>query len=159
MRRRAAGLALAVLCHLVTAGAVRAGCSEGEVELRGEWGSARFAVEIADDPAERSQGLMFREALARSAGMLFVYERAGPASFWMRNTLIPLDMIFADDRGVVRHVHSRAIPGDETAIHGGDDIKVVLEINGGLAGAMGIVPGSELRHPALGPGAAWPCEP
>ncbi len=153
-----AWLAFAVLLHIVMwGGAGLAGCSDGQVDIRGTWGSARFSVEIADDPAERARGLMFREELPRSAGMLFVYEEPGPASFWMRNTLIPLDMIFADDRGVVRHVHSRALPGDETMIEGGKDTKVVLEINGGLADAIGILPGSELRHPALGPAAIWPC--
>jgi len=75
----------------------------------------------------------------------------------MQNTLIPLDMIFADEAGVVQRVHSRAIPGDTTPIPGGDGILVVLEINGGLAETFGIGPGTELRHPALGPDAAWPC--
>ncbi|WP_068310622.1 DUF192 domain-containing protein [Aliiruegeria sabulilitoris] len=133
-------------------------CSLDRLDVRGPWGSARFSVELADDPGERSQGLMHRENLARSAGMLFVYETAGPVSFWMKNTLIPLDMIFADQRGVVTRVHSRAIPGDLTPIDGGDGVLVVLEINGGLAEALGISVGDELRHPALGPEAAWFCD-
>ena len=158
---RRAGLALALVGLLSAAGWVgtaRAGCSTDEVELRGDWGSARFSIEIADDSAERAQGLMYREKMPRSAGMLFVFEQPGPVSFWMRNTLIPLDMIFADARGVVRRVHSRAIPGDETPIEGGTDIRFVLEINGGMAQAMGIAVGSELRHPAIGAAAVWPCE-
>jgi uncharacterized membrane protein (UPF0127 family) len=55
-------------------------------------------------------------------------------------------------------VHSNAIPGDETPIDGGEGVALVLEINGGLAQKLGIVPGAELRHPAIGPAAAWPCE-
>jgi hypothetical protein len=89
--------------------------------------------------------------------MLFVYEDAGSPSFWMRNTLIPLDMIFVRPDGTVQHVHSEAIPGDETPISGGDGVLAVLEINGGLAEAMGIEEGSEMRHPAFGAAAAWPC--
>jgi uncharacterized protein len=90
--------------------------------------------------------------------MLFVYPAPQPATFWMANTLIPLDMIFADEKGVVRRVHSMAVPGDLTSISGGPGVLAVLEINGGLASRLGIVPGSELRHPALDQTiAAWPC--
>jgi hypothetical protein len=138
--------------------ALAAGCAPDEVSLRGPWGSARFTVEIADDPDERSQGLMFRETMPRGAGMLFVYETPQRVAFWMRNTLIPLDMLFIDAAGVVRRVHAEAVPGDETSIPGPADTLAVLEINGGLAEAMGIGPGTELRHPAFGAGAAWPCE-
>lgn len=75
----------------------------------------------------------------------------------MRNTLIPLDMIFADETGVVTHVHENAIPLDETTIDGGEGVKFVLEINGGLAGRFGIAPGTVLRHPLI-ESAVWPCE-
>jgi uncharacterized membrane protein (UPF0127 family) len=114
-------------------------------------------VEIADDPAERAQGLMNREELAAKTGMLFIYETPRPASFWMKNTLIPLDMIFADEAGRVTRVHANAVPLDRTPIDGGDGVRFVLEINGGLAAKLGIAPGAELRHPAIGPEAAWPC--
>ncbi|MDQ2088558.1 DUF192 domain-containing protein [Marimonas arenosa] len=134
-----------------------AGCREDTVFLRGPWGSARFTVEIADSIGERARGLMHRESLPKSHGMLFIYPRPSVVSFWMKNTLIPLDMVFLDPRGVVRHVHHMAVPGDRTPIPGGKDILVVLEINGGLARALGISPGSEMRHPAFGSGAAWPC--
>lgn len=132
-------------------------CAPDTVDLRGDWGSLKFSVELADTPDERAQGLMYRESMARGAGMLFIYERPQNATFWMKNTLIPLDMIFVDEKGVVTHVHDRAVPGDETTIDGGDGVLAVLEINGGLAERYGIEPGSELRHPAFGTGAAWPC--
>ena len=135
-----------------------ADCDPSRVDVRGEGGKARFTVEVADTPAERSLGLMHRDAMPKSAGMLFVYERPQPVSFWMRNTLIPLDMIFADATGTVRRVHENAVPLDETGIPGGPDIQFVLEINGGLAGKLGIEAGSELRHPAIGDAAAWRCE-
>jgi uncharacterized membrane protein (UPF0127 family) len=149
-------VAFAALATLVPSLAV-AVCAEDQVDLRGDWGSARFSVEVADDTGERAEGLMFRESLPRSAGMLFIYPQPQRVQFWMKNTLIPLDMIFADDRGVVTRVRSQAVPGDLTPIDGGPGVVAVLEINGGLAEAMGIGPGSELRHPALGDDAAWSC--
>jgi uncharacterized membrane protein (UPF0127 family) len=76
----------------------------------------------------------------------------------MKNTLIPLDIIFADERGVVTRVHANAKPMDTTSLDGGSDVKLALEINSGLAGRLGIAPGAELRHPSLDPAlAAWPC--
>jgi len=136
-----------------------AACAPDVVELRGPSGQQRFTVEVADDGAERAQGLMFRESMPSSAGMLFVYEEPQAVSFWMKNTLIPLDMIFADETGRVTRVHSNAIPGDTTPIQGGEGVRFVLEINGGLAARMGIAEGSELRHPAIGQDSAvWPCE-
>lgn len=134
-------------------------CAPDQVDLKGAWGSARFSVEVADDHEERARGLMFRESLPRSAGMLFIYEQPAPLAFWMRNTLIPLDMIFLDETGVVRKIHENAIPLDETPISGGDaPMLAVLEINGGLARKLGITEGSALRHPGLPQSnAAWPC--
>ena len=151
------GLTLSISLVL-WAGAAQAVCTDARADLRGDWGSARFTVEVADDAAERSQGLMNRERMAASAGMLFVYERPQPVSFWMRNTLIPLDMIFMDETGTVTRIHENAVPLDETGIPGGDDVQFVLEINGGLARRLGIGVGSELRHPAVGAEAAWSCE-
>ncbi|MFT5868151.1 MAG: uncharacterized membrane protein (UPF0127 family) [Paracoccaceae bacterium] len=136
-----------------------ASCTEGRVELRGEWGQARFNVEIADTAAERSLGLMNRENMASAAGMLFLYENPQTVNFWMQNTLIALDMIFVDEAGVVRRIHENAIPLDRTAIPGGPDILAVLEINGGMSALLGIDVGTTLRHPGLPQGlAAWPCE-
>lgn len=139
--------------------AAYAECASGSVELRSDGGAvSRFAVEIADDALERARGLMHRESMPRSAGMLFVYARPQSVSFWMENTLIPLDLIFADDTGVVQHVHPDAKPLDRTPIPGGDDIFAVLEINGGLAERMGIKPGTQMRHPAFDSATAiWPC--
>lgn len=138
--------------------AFAAECRSDRVELRGDWGQVAFSVELADTPEERGRGLMFREALPRGAGMLFVYERPQRASFWMKNTLIPLDMIFLDRAGRVTRVHSGAIPGDLTPIDGGEGVYAVLEINAELAGRYGIAPGTVMRHPVFAGGpAAWPC--
>ena len=151
-----AGLAFAVF--LTGAAAAAEECRDDQVLLRGDWGQARFTVEIADDEQERNQGLMFRKEMPKSAGMLFVYPHAQTVGFWMKNTLIPLDMVFLDETGVVRHIHHNAIPHDETPIMGGDGILSVLEINGGMAEIMGITVGSQMQHPAFDPAiAAWPC--
>jgi uncharacterized protein len=137
--------------------AAAAKCQPDQLELRWPGGQARFHVEIADDADERARGLMFRESMARSAGMLFVYEHPQHAAFWMKNTLIPLDMIFADAQGRVTSVHSNAIPQDLTAIDGGAGVKYVLEINGGLAQRLGISAGAEMRHVQMND-SSWSCD-
>jgi uncharacterized membrane protein (UPF0127 family) len=139
--------------------AALAQCATDRVDLRGDWGQARFTVEVADDPAERAQGLMFRESLPRSSGMLFLYDQPQRPVFWMRNTLIPLDMVFVDSAGTVLRIHENAVPLDETGIDGGPGVLAVLEINGGLSRQLGLDVGSQLRHPALDQAiAVWPCE-
>ncbi len=153
------GISRAVVLALVLAGPLHAECRQGSIDLQTTTGAiARFTVEVADDAAERSTGLMRRESMPTAAGMLFVYARPGNVSFWMENTLIPLDMIFADPTGRVQHVHENAIPLDRTPIPGGANIKYVLEINGGLARRMGISEGAVLRHPSINQQtAALPC--
>ena len=152
-------LRLAAALSLLTSEAAAAACDAGRAEFRWPGGGARFAVEIADDEAERARGLMFRDRLAAGAGMLFVYDRPQPVAFWMKNTRIPLDMVFINDRGQVAAVHARAVPGDLTPIPGPDSTLMVLEIGGGLAARLGLGVGAELRHPALDQGRAlWPCD-
>ena len=121
-------------------------------------------IELADDAAERAQGLMGRTEMPAGQGMLFVYETPRPASFWMKNTLIPLDMLFFDARGVLRHIHENARPHDLTPIPGaaaGDpdpDRLLVLELAGGEAARLGLSMGTTLQHPAVpASGAAFPC--
>lgn len=134
-------------------------CREDTLMLRGDWGQARFRVEVADSADERALGLMNRESMPSSAGMLFVFPETQPVGFWMKNTLIPLDMLFVDEGGTVARIHHKAIPLDPTPIASGGPVRYVLEINGGLAAAMGITEGSQIRHPAiLQDGAVWSCE-
>jgi uncharacterized membrane protein (UPF0127 family) len=132
-------------------------CSDDSVGIRGDWGKMRFRVDVADDDAERGKGLMFVRDMDRDKGMLFVWDTPRRAQFWMRNTYIPLDMIFVGEDGLVTHIHHNAVPLDETAIDGGEGVIAVLEINGGLSRSFGIDVGSQLQHPAFGPAAAWPC--
>lgn len=154
-----ARIALLALALTSPAGgaAAQALCAEDRVTVIGEWGQARFTVDVADDPAKRAQGLMFVEQMGLLEGMLFVYEAPATVSFWMRNTLIPLDMLFASPDGTITRVHENAVPLDETSIPGGDNVQFVLEINGGMAAQLGMEPGDLLQHPAIGPDAAAPC--
>lgn len=134
-------------------------CSDDHVDLRWNGGKARFAIELADDYDERAQGLMYRTEMARFSGMLFVYPQPTAVAFWMKNTLIPLDMIFLDKTGLVVMVHENAIPHDLEPIPGGENILAVLEVNGGLTRKLGIKVGSQMRYVAFNQlGAVWPCE-
>jgi hypothetical protein len=148
---------LAALALALSGGAASAECRADRVTVSGGFGQANFAVEVADDPEERAQGLMFREEMGTLEGMLFVYDEPGSPMFWMRNTLIPLDMIFAGPDGRILYVHEEAVPGDETGIRPGDGVQYVLEVNGGLARRLGIAVGDAMQHPAIGEGAALPC--
>ncbi|MBN9886423.1 DUF192 domain-containing protein [Salipiger abyssi] len=149
--------AVLILSAALLAGPAAAQCRDDAVWLRGDWGNARFRVEVADDAEERARGLMFVEEMPASAGMLFVYPSERATAFWMKNTLIPLDMIFADAQGRVVQVHSRAVPHDTTPIPSGGPVRYVLEINGGMAERLGIAAGSEMQHPAIAD-PVWPCE-
>ena len=146
-----------VFAFLFAAQPVWAACADDKVTVKGDFGQASFTVEVADDHAERAQGLMFVENMPTLAGMLFVYERPQRVSFWMKNTLIPLDMLFVAPDGEVLRIHENAVPGDLTPIPGGDGVQMVLEINGGLASRLGIAVGDVLQHPSFGPDAILPC--
>ena len=136
-----------------------ASCSDNQIDLRGDWGQIRFKVELAATPEARSKGLMYREFLPQSSGMLFFYEKPSPVSFWMKDTFIPLDMLFIDVIGIIKKVHQKSIPLSTELILGGDDILAVLEINAGLSELYGIGPDTIIRHPRIPQAnAAWPCK-
>ena len=145
------------LIAIMAAGHAVALCAEDRVTISGAFGQANFTVDVADDAAERGQGLMFVESMPTLSGMLFVYDRPQNVSFWMKNTLIPLDMLFVAPDGAILRIHENAIPGDLTPIRGGDGVQMVLEINGGLAGRLGIEVGDVLQHPSFGADAILPC--
>jgi uncharacterized protein len=111
-------------------------------------GSAyKFEVEIVSTPETRAQGLMYRKSLAANAGMLFIYPDEKPVSFWMKNTLIPLDMLFLTSDGQIAHIAHNAVPMDETPIDSGAAVKAVLEVKGGTAAALGIKKGDRVEYP------------
>ena len=152
-------LALLMILTLTLGGAVTAAeCRPDRVDLRNDQAQIKFNIELAQTPQERSRGLMFRDNLPRQSGMLFVFDPPQPVAFWMKNTLIPLDMIFVDREGTVTRVHQGAIPGDLTPIEGGDSVYAVLEVNAGLAARYSIRPGTQMRHEIFSQGPAiWPC--
>jgi uncharacterized membrane protein (UPF0127 family) len=102
-------------------------------------------VELARTDAERARGLMHRTELAPDAGMLFLFDETSEHAFWMKNTLIPLDMIFIGDDGRIVGVVARAVPGDLSPRAAGGPSRYVLEVNGGWAAAHGVAAGDRVR--------------
>ncbi len=105
-----------------------------------------FQVEVMRTAEEKARGLMFRQFMPEDRGMLFDFEQEQPVSMWMRNTFIPLDMLFIKADGVVHHIHARAQPLDETPIPSNGNVRYVLEINGGIAAKLGLKPGDRVSH-------------
>lgn len=112
-------------------------------------GSHRFQVEIADTDPERQLGLMNRRSLPRDRGMLFLFRQPREQAFWMKNTLIPLDIIYVQPDGRILSIASNTVPLSEAPIPSNGPASAVLEINGGLSGELGIMPGDRLRHRAF----------
>ena len=107
----------------------------------------RFEVEIADTDQERALGLMNRESLPRDRGMLFQFEEMGERAFWMRNTYIPLDIIYIAADGKIVSIARNTTPFSEAPIPSNGPANGVLEINGGQAAELGIEPGDTVKHP------------
>ncbi len=117
----------------------------------------QFQVELAVTPSDQQRGLMFRTEMAEDAGMLFVFDPVRPVSFWMRNTLIPLDMLFIAPDGTILNIEANAEPETDTPRPSAGPVRGVLEINGGLAALLGIAAGDRVDHDAFGdPGDADP---
>lgn len=106
-----------------------------------------FRVEVARTVAEQAQGLMFRESLAPDAGMIFPFDPPRPASFWMKNTLIPLDIIFIRADGTIARIAANTIPHSLAPVESGEDVAAVLELAGGRAAALGINAGDRVSWP------------
>ncbi len=112
-------------------------------------GAFSFDVELALTGEERAVGLMNRESMADDAGMLFRFESVRPVTMWMRNTLIPLDMVFIREDATVAGVHENAVPLSEAIIASPEPVRYVLELNGGKAAEIGIAEGDIIEHPAI----------
>lgn len=148
MRRPVAALAL-LLAGLLASVVQAAPCAADRITLMVSGGAVIFDIEIARTPEEQARGLMFRPALAPRAGMLFVYDPPQPARFWMKNTMISLDMLFIDDTGRVTGIAARTVPYSRETHASDGRVRAVLEINGGLSRALGIEPGTQAVHPAF----------
>jgi uncharacterized membrane protein (UPF0127 family) len=108
-----------------------------------------FDLYVAGTPEQRSQGLMYIHSMGQYEGMLFMYARQAEISMWMKNTLIPLDMLFLDQQQSISSVHANAVPLSEDIISSGAVVSGVIELNGGAAGQFGIRSGDRIT-------AIWP---
>jgi hypothetical protein len=106
-----------------------------------------FLVEMAVSPAQRSQGLMFRESLDEDRGMLFDFGRPQRATMWMRNTYVPLDMLFIDAAGRITQIAAETQPLSDAVIASREPVRAVLELSGGISAKLGIEPGDRVIHP------------
>ncbi|CDK99370.1 conserved exported protein of unknown function [Magnetospirillum gryphiswaldense MSR-1 v2] len=106
-----------------------------------------FTVEVASSADQLAQGLMYRTKLAAAAGMLFDFGAPRSVAMWMKNTLIPLDMLFITDNGRIAGISQRAVPHSTVTISSPGDVKAVLELNGGTASRLGIKVGDRVVHP------------
>lgn len=124
-------------------------CPSGEVRLLAPNGEerARYLVRVAQTPEARERGLMFVEEMPADEGMLFLFDEPSEVGFWMRNTLIPLDLIFIEATGRIVRIHPDAVPHDETPIWSGSEVTGVLELNGGAAGRAGAAAGDTVGSP------------
>lgn len=107
-------------------------------------GALKFQVEIADTEPARNRGLMFRTSLADDRGMLFIFDEVQPATFWMKNTVIPLDIIFIKADGRILNIAPMATPYSEKVVPSAGPVKTVLELRGGRAAELGIQPGDKV---------------
>ena len=112
---------------------------------------ASFKVELAKSPEERAMGLMYRRSMAEDAGMFFVFEEEVMGSFWMKNTLIPLDIAFVRADGVIANIHENVEPLTLDHRKSTEPVKYVLEVNGGQLSALGVKAGDRILHPSIAP--------
>ena len=124
-----------------------------EIVIQTAGGRHKFKVELAATPDQMARGLMYRREMAADHGMLFDYGRdqAG-ISMWMKNTFIPLDMLFVKSDGSVLNIAERTVPGSLASVSAAGAVRVVIELNGGTASRLKIKPGDKVLHPMFGTG-------
>jgi uncharacterized protein len=145
--RRCLLVLLAALSVLILPYAGVAGAAELQpLEIASKNGVHVFAVEMASTPEEQAKGLMFRRQLPEGQGMLFDFHKEQPTSFWMKNTYIPLDMIFIRGDGRILRIAENTVPLSETLVPSGGPVRAVLEVIGGTAKKLGIAPGDRVGH-------------
>ena len=116
------------------------------LEISSKNGVHVFAVEMAVTPEQQAKGLMFRRELPEGRGMLFDFGQEQPTSFWMKNTYIPLDMIFIRGDGRIANIAENTVPLSEALISSGGPVRAVLEVIGSTAKKFGIAPGDRVAH-------------
>ena len=127
-------------------GVPQTGLAQVPLTITSASGVHRFTVEIARTAEQQTHGMMFRTSIAPNRGMLFPYDTPQNIAFWMKNTLIPLDMIFIREDGTIARI-STAVPQSETSMPAGEPVVAVLEIAGGRAAELGIRPGDRVEWP------------
>ena len=110
----------------------------------------KIMVEVAETPDQRQRGLMYRDALPQDRGMLFIFPGYEPGGMWMKNTNIPLDMLFTDDKGKIIYIAEHTTPRSETIIGPDAPMKAVLELNAGSVERLNLHIGDHIRHALLG---------
>ncbi|MGD0419533.1 MAG: DUF192 domain-containing protein [Xanthobacteraceae bacterium] len=138
----------AVLAVAFVAPAYAAG--EAALEIVTKTGVRAFTVELATNDDERERGLMYRKELPEGRGMLFDFQRDRPVAFWMRNTYIPLDMIFIRGDGRILSIAENTQPLSDALVPSGGPVRAVLEVIGGTARKLGIAPGDRVESPVFG---------
>ncbi len=120
---------------------------EAPLAIESASGTLTFQVELATTSDQRQQGLMFRESLDSDRGMLFDFGRTGPVTMWMRNTYIPLDMLFIDADGRIDRIAANVQPLSDAVIGSGGPVRAVLELPAGTSAEHGIAVGDHVIHP------------
>ena len=143
-------LILSVLALPGLAAAQQAPVEKSSLAIVSGSGRHEFTVEVAATPDQRARGLMFRRSLDKDAGMLFEFGSGGRASMWMKNTLIPLDMLFIAADGTIESIAQRTVPHSLAAINSKGAVRGVLELNGGTTARLGIKPGDRVEHAMFG---------
>jgi uncharacterized membrane protein (UPF0127 family) len=143
---------LAASLSLWSAGADAVEFPKASLVIATAAGDVALNVEVARDAGQRSQGLMYRTAMAPDAGMLFIYEASGPISMWMKNTILSLDMLFIAGDGRITRIVRHTSPMSEAVIGSRGAVRAVLELNAGAAKKMGIKTGDHVNlAPFLAP--------
>jgi len=139
--------ALFGLVFVALGSARAAGLPVETVTIVSRTGPHAFRMEVAADDASRELGLMNRKHLARDAGMLFDFRAIVMTSFWMKDTPLPLDMLFVRPDGTISTIAPNAVPYSTATITSAEPVRAVIEINGGVAKALGIAPGDRVNAP------------
>ena len=139
--------ALSILLLCLFAALPALALDRNTVEIASKTGVHVFTVDVADTDAMREKGLMFRKELPAGRGMLFDFFRDQPVGFWMKNTYIPLDMIFIRSDGRIVSIAENTEPLSERVIPAGAPVRAVLEVKGGTARRLGIQPGDQVANP------------
>jgi uncharacterized membrane protein (UPF0127 family) len=133
---------------VVAAGAPQSDLPTETIVIDTHQGAVKFHVEIASNWRSQEKGLMYRKSLDKDAGMIFVFGDASFQTFWMKNTLIPLDLLFVRADGTISSVAADAVPLSEAQIRSIEPVSEVIEINGGLARELNIRAGDKVHIPA-----------